>query len=79
MFNTCPNELDDVQNNLEDYIKIHGHLPDMPSEKEILEKGIDISDMQAKQQRKIEELTLYIIDLQKKIDELSTLIQNTTK
>jgi hypothetical protein len=66
-------------NNLEDYIKIHGHLPDMPSEKEILEKGIDISDMQAKQQRKIEELTLYIIDLQKKIDELSTLIQNTTK
>lgn len=46
----------------------------MPSEKEILENGIDVSDMQAKQQRKIEELTLYIIEQQKRIEELESLI-----
>ncbi len=61
-------------NFVENYIKSHGYLPDMPSEKEILEKGIDVSDMQAKQQRKIEELTLYIIEQQKRIEELESLI-----
>lgn len=46
---------------LNQYVKINKHLPNMPSEKEILDSGLNISDMQAIQQSKIEELTLYII------------------
>lgn len=51
---------------LEAYIKQHQHLPDIPTEKEVSEHGIDIGDMNAKLLQKIEELTLYIIDLNKK-------------
>jgi len=33
-----------------------------------LENGLDVANMQAMQQQKIEELTLYIIQLQKQIE-----------
>lgn len=56
---------------LQMYILAKKHLPNMPSEKEILSGGIDIADMQAKQLQKIEELTLYILNLQKQIDVLT--------
>lgn len=52
---------------LETYILKNQHLPEIPSEKEVLENGIDVADMQALQQQKIEELTLYTIDQEKKI------------
>lgn len=51
---------------LEEYIKQHRHLPDIPTESEVRENGIDIGDMNAKLLQKIEELTLYIIELNKK-------------
>jgi len=50
---------------VEDYIKKHQHLPDIPSERQIIEEGIDVAEMQAKLLQKIEELTLYVIDLKK--------------
>jgi hypothetical protein len=59
---------------IDEYIKQNGHLPDMPSEKDLMENGIDLADMQAKQQKKIEELTLYLIEQQKRIEELESLI-----
>ncbi|GIV44477.1 MAG: hypothetical protein KatS3mg035_1600 [Bacteroidia bacterium] len=40
----------------------------MPSEKELLESNIDVAQMLKMQQRKIEELMLYIIELEKKIE-----------
>lgn len=43
------------------FIKNNKHLPDVPSEKEVLEKGIDLGDNQALLLKKIEELTLYLI------------------
>jgi len=49
----------------------HGHLPDIPSAAEVEEKGIALSDMSAKQLQKIEELTLYAIEQDKRIIELS--------
>jgi hypothetical protein len=55
---------------LESSIKTHKHLPGIPSAKEINKEGILIGDMQTKMMEKIEELTLYIISLQKQIDEL---------
>ncbi|MEZ5197831.1 MAG: hypothetical protein R2764_16020 [Bacteroidales bacterium] len=48
---------------LEKYIKEFGHLPDIPSESEIDENGANLGDIQAMLLRKIEELTLYVIEL----------------
>ena len=45
-------------------------MPGIPSAKEINKEGILVGDMQTKMMEKIEELTLYIISLQKQIDEL---------
>lgn len=55
---------------LEKSIKENRHLPDVPSEKEVLENGLDLGDMQAKLLRKIEELTLYVIEQHKAIEQL---------
>ena len=60
---------------LEVYIKSNKHLPNIPSEKEVLENGIDIAEVQAAQLQKIEELTLYIIQLQKQIDSQKGLLE----
>jgi hypothetical protein len=50
------------------FIAQYKHLPDMPSESEVLANGIDVTNMQALQQQKIEELTLYVIELRKEMD-----------
>ncbi|MFC4815736.1 MULTISPECIES: hypothetical protein [unclassified Flavobacterium] len=50
---------------VEQFIKENKHLPNIPSEKEVLENGIDVAQMQEKHMQKIEELTLYVIDLEK--------------
>ena len=55
---------------LESFINANKHLPNVPSEAEVLENGLDIANMQAIQQQKIEELTLYIIQLKKEMDDL---------
>jgi len=55
---------------LEAYIKKYKHLPDVPSEQEVLGKDMDISETQVLLLKKIEELTLYIIQQQKEIDQL---------
>lgn len=57
-------------NDVESFIATNKHLPNIPSAKEIEEKGLDIGAVQSKQMEKIEELTLYIIELNKRISEL---------
>lgn len=54
---------------IEAHINEHNRLPDIPSEKQVKEEGINIGEMQAKLLQKIEELTLYVIDQNKKIEE----------
>lgn len=68
---------------VENLINKHKHLPDIPSEKEVKENGVSLGEMQAKLLQKIEELTLYVIDLkkeneeqEKKITELQFELQN---
>ncbi|SDX71243.1 hypothetical protein SAMN05444410_1361, partial [Hydrobacter penzbergensis] len=41
------------------------HLPDIPTANEVEKKGISVGDNQALLLKKIEELTLYVIDLKK--------------
>jgi hypothetical protein len=43
------------------YIQANHHLPDIPSETEVKEKGVSLGDMQSKLLAKIEELTLHMI------------------
>jgi len=57
---------------VEKHIKEEGYLPDMPSAKEVESNGINVGEMNAKLLKKIEELTLYLIDLDKKVNKLST-------
>jgi hypothetical protein len=56
---------------LEQYLIANKHLPDIPSESEIKEVGyVNVGEMQKLHMKKIEELTLYIIELKKEIDAL---------
>ena len=55
---------------LEKYIGVHGHLPDVPSEKEVKEVGVNIGEMNALLLQKVEELTLHIIEQEKRIQRL---------
>ncbi|MBA4198835.1 MAG: hypothetical protein C0459_14910 [Chitinophaga sp.] len=68
---------------VEAYIKTHQHLPDVPSEKEVKANGIDVGETQAMLLRKIEELTLYMIEQQKQINrdrkEIETLKKQINK
>ncbi|WP_316833733.1 hypothetical protein [Pedobacter nutrimenti] len=52
---------------IEKHIKKEGYLPDMPSAKEVESNGINVGEMNAKLLKKIEELTLYIIDQNKEL------------
>jgi hypothetical protein len=54
--------------NLEDFIKDNKHLPEIPSGKEVIEKGINVGEMNALLLKKIEELTLYLIGQHKEIE-----------
>ena len=57
---------------VENYIAEHGHLKEIPSEAEVLENGYNLGEMDALLLKKIEELTLYVIDLKKEINELKS-------
>ncbi|OYT13113.1 MAG: hypothetical protein B6I19_06830 [Bacteroidetes bacterium 4572_114] len=50
---------------VETFIKTNKHLPDIPSADEMVTNGIDVGKMQIKLLQKIEELTLYVIELKR--------------
>lgn len=52
------------------FIQTHQHLPNIPSEQEVKENGINLSEMNAKLLEKVEELTLYIIQQQEKMNKM---------
>lgn len=57
---------------LEVEIKKLGHLPNVPSAKEVEENGVKLGEMNKKLLEKVEELTLYVIQLNKEIEKLKT-------
>lgn len=56
---------------VEQHIQAHKHLPEIPSAAEVSERGVNVVEMQAKLLQKVEELTLYVIEQNKKINEQS--------
>jgi len=53
---------------VEKHINEKGHLENIPNEEEVLKNGINLGEMNAKLLQKIEELTLYVIEQNKKIE-----------
>jgi hypothetical protein len=60
--------LDDVEN----YINTNKHLPGIPSSTEIEKAGINVGTMHTLQMEKIEELYLYVIEMNKNMQKLAT-------
>ncbi|RPE06021.1 hypothetical protein EGT74_27110 [Chitinophaga lutea] len=52
---------------VERFITEHRHLPEIPSEKEVAENGVDLGEMNRRLLQKVEELTLYIIQQEKEM------------
>lgn len=50
---------------VEQHIQAEKHLPGMPAAAEVEKEGLEIGDMQKKMMEKIEELTLYVIEINK--------------
>ncbi|SFT96691.1 hypothetical protein SAMN04489724_3031 [Algoriphagus locisalis] len=55
---------------VENYIKSNKHLPNVPSAQTLLDDGWKVGEMNNKLLEKVEELTLYIIELKKEIDQI---------
>lgn len=55
---------------MEKFIRTNRHLPGIPTEAEVKEKGIDVGEMNKLLLQKIEEQMLYIIELRKEVDAL---------
>jgi hypothetical protein len=55
---------------VEKFIQTNRHLPDVPSAKELETNGLDLAEMHRIQMQKIEELTLYLLELKKENEEL---------
>ncbi len=64
---------------LMDFVRTHKHLPGVPSEKEVSEKGIQVGEMNKILLKKIEELVLYNEELRKKVTELEKKVKDLEK
>jgi hypothetical protein len=62
-------------NEVEKFIRTNRHLPGIPSEDTVVQRGQDLGALQVLQQQKIEELTLYAISQEKQLREQQGLIE----
>ncbi|WP_293918009.1 MULTISPECIES: hypothetical protein [unclassified Sphingobacterium] len=60
---------------VETFIKANKHLPDIPSAKKIEEDGLSVGEMNKLMMKKIEELTLHLIEKEKEIRDLKGIKQ----
>ncbi|MFC5282642.1 hypothetical protein [Pedobacter alpinus] len=59
-------------NEIENYIKVNKHLPEIPSAKQIETEGLNLGEMNSLLLKKVEELTLHLIEMKKEIIELKS-------
>ncbi len=62
-------------NELDQFIKTNGHLPEVPTTEEAIANGIELKEMNILLLKKIEELTLYTIEQQKRIEALESKVK----
>jgi hypothetical protein len=63
----------------EQHIKDKGHLPGIPSAEEVKTNGVNLGEMNAKLLKKIEELTLILIQLNEKVEQQSETLEKQQK
>lgn len=63
---------------LEKFIETNSHLPEIPTAEDVKKNGIDLGENQAVLLKKVEELTLFIINQNKQTEELKNLIKEET-
>jgi hypothetical protein len=64
---------------VEQYINENHHLPEVPTTEEVEKSGLDVGDNQATLLKKIEELTLYVIEQNKKLESQQQQIDDLKK
>ncbi|MBL7789228.1 MAG: hypothetical protein JNL75_05275 [Chitinophagales bacterium] len=64
---------------IEAFVKQYKHLPEIPSESEIIENGVDVGEMNKLLLQKVEELTLHLIEQDKIIKALKKKVDGLTK
>lgn len=64
---------------LEQYIKENKHLPEVPTAKEISDNGLELGEMNKTLMKKVEELTLYLIEQNKALTDQKKQILNQQK
>ncbi len=64
---------------VENYIKTHKHLPDIPSAEEMEASGVNLAEMNKLLLQKVEELTLYVIDKDKEVSLLKNQLEIQNK
>lgn len=57
---------------VKDYVQRNQHLPEIPSAAEMQENGVNMNELQMQLLQKVEELTLYIIQQEQRIQELES-------
>jgi hypothetical protein len=55
---------------LQNFINENGHLPDVPTAEEVVENGFELKEMNVLLLKKVEELTLYLLNQEKRIKDL---------
>lgn len=64
---------------LEQYINQNSHLPNVPTEDDVLKNGVNVGEISSILLQKVEELTLYVIELNKQNNELKTRVAELEK
>ncbi len=64
---------------VENFIKLNGHLPNIPNAKTIESEGVNLGEMNKLLMEKVEELTLYLIEQNKQLQIQNTRIESLEK
>lgn len=64
-------------NELDNYITTNKHLPEIPTSDEVLSNGVNVGEMNALLLKKVEELTLYVIELKKENELMKQRLDNS--
>lgn len=64
---------------VEQFVKVNKHLPNVPSAADMVKEGNDLVKTDAKLLEKIEELTLYLIEMKKQNEQLAKTVENQNK
>lgn len=62
-------------NEVKSFIEKHGHLPNVPSAVEIKEEGLSLGEAAKTSMEKIEELTLYLLEINEKVESQEAVLE----